>query len=424
MEPGELEDRDYEGRSESGSDLFESADEGEDGAWTKGRRASKRFPRRGSRDKLSSARPTLFTIPDHPPISHDLKTRTDCKDLSFGTAPGGYEDPPPDDDSPTTLQELVRQSWRFVEGGSHDFTPAQERRISQRVAERRRIRSDAEVENLHVPEVEPRRRSLNSITHSPRPLPPPKSHERPVAYSQRSSLIRPSPEPYSPSPTTSFHSPPPSASLDWPQPFQSAAAPSSSLEPIDPSSFARPRAVSQGQGPSLSFLDTKPPARPSGRADSSPKGRVVSEPTLRKSKSAVRLSALFKLGRSRSDLKADGVQESLDSPSSPSPPLPPPLTRRRAASDVSSPFVSIAPPPLPPKSPATPSKVSLRHDIPSTPPLPAGTGASPFSGRTWRSTMDSAEFETLSIRYGPQEMRRQEGEPPSREPLSALLTTS
>lgn len=472
VEPEELEDRDYGAWSENGSDVFESADEGEDGAWTSGKRASKRFSRRGSRDKLSSIRPTLSTIPDHTLTNPSI--RPEEEHVSFDTTQGGLDDPPPEEDSPTSLKQLVRQSWRLSKGGSHDCTPAHGKRTSQRVTATRYGRDNPG--DLPVAGAGSRRRSLNSYAFSPLPVVSPKSPERLVASSRRPSPNLPaltpssSPSPPSPPPSPSPILPPQHLSPPSPSPSQThsfsqaileqddesigamvespssalpeafapstdydsrpptpiAIDPSPSVDSINPLSRGRPRATSQGHRPAFAFLDSKPLGRPSGRSDSAPKGRVVSEPTLTKSKSAVRLAALFNLGRSRSNSKDDGVPDFRADPPPPLPPLPLQHARRRAFSVATSRVTSTPAPTLPPKTPATPSKVSPLPDIPSTPPPPppSGIGASPFSSRTWRSTIDAVEYESLSARYGPLEMRRQEGELLVHWSASSILLTT
>ncbi|GAA5981739.1 hypothetical protein JCM11641_004231 [Rhodosporidiobolus odoratus] len=93
----------------------------------------------------------------------------------------------------------------------------------------------------------------------------------------------------------------------------------------------------------------------------------------------------------------------------PSAPFPPPPLVRRPSSPGPAPSSSAlrtrrssSPRPLPLSS-------SARATEHPPPPSPAPTlSQSPLTGRTWRSTLNDAEYAQLSLTYGPLEMRRQE----------------
>ncbi|KAI5480745.1 hypothetical protein MNV49_007151 [Pseudohyphozyma bogoriensis] len=177
---------------------FESAEEGdEDASRSASRVGSERVrSREPSEPSIPESKPfspsSLSTIVDNSPVVTHFPTfphtvtqatpvlpsaENESVSIEFGYALDGQtlgqglkEEPGElsDEDAPSSVKQLLRQSWR-LSNGSHDFTPAEEKRLSDRAAERLEL-DDLSNLSLHITDmVSPRSGSLSSYKPSARP---------------------------------------------------------------------------------------------------------------------------------------------------------------------------------------------------------------------------------------------------------------
>lgn len=439
----------------SGSEYFESADEGDDDSHSSnsGRR---RFTRPHSRDRMRPisnmifSPSTLGTIVDNSPVINNFRPRQDSScpapssdievdlvSVAFGYAyddPGVAPTPPPKDFAePSSVKQLLRQSRRISQVSTHVLSPAEDKRLSFRASERLALDDSPTNFTAQVAElVGSRKPLLSSYMPSPRlgfgrnPVSNPggptlissSTVPPPTLIAIRSPPLEPIPPRRS---SLSLQSKASTSQLQVESPISRKESPlSPSSESASPresaidairrerrESFGMRTPSSEGRRRSLSAgVDKAPP-----RSDASPssisrpfrlnndtagdrlsvegltRARTLSDsgsPLLSQSKSTKRLSALFSIGMGRSRTDPRDGETSRDQNN---------LPRSR-----------IVPKPSPAIS--VPSPI-VSNPLPTLPASPA-ISPSPFSNRTWRSTMSPSEYETLTSRYGALEMRRQE----------------
>ncbi|GAA5924999.1 hypothetical protein JCM10213_000500 [Rhodosporidiobolus nylandii] len=491
----------------SGEEAFESADEGEDRFWSAGRRTPGAEPRSSSsRSGESSGRrsrrssrvgevpQTTSTIIDTSPLvphsallgaasarEEDLSAsspsspsasaawRAVSPEVSFGYAcgepgnetdefdAGAEADEDEDDDhssSATSIEQLVRRSWRLSSQADLESGAAARRRDSKRVSVRPVERRDRfldgadpglgiklELLDFLADGSGTVRAGATASSYTP--------SSRPLA---RLSVVDTFPVKARPPAEPSFlpelpTSPPLVAGPPSPLPsFALASNSRPALSPIhsvssspsllssepSPSSPTLSSATSRSSQPRSSSLATSistsavPPSEPrparartgSGDVNLSRRGSVIGN-SLSSSKSTRRLSAFISSGiehiRSRTSSYNSNDGERDEQP----PVQEVRAARRRSRTDgpISAPLPSAPFPPAPRiRRAATPPPVSSSRPSPAlkqpstlsaAPPAPS-LSQSPLSGRTWRSTLTDVEYERLSLAYGPLEMRRQE----------------
>ena len=333
-----------------------------------------------------------------------------------GTSPQDDQDDQTDL-PPTSIRQLVRQSWRLSSSGagSREFKPISPKQRATRPTSPRH--DDGLGINLELLDFENPRPLQSSYTPSSRPV-----HNRTpsidlFAQITESPVVSRPPdlptspplvaEPATPVLTmTAAQSTSPISSSPFPESTSKrrSAVLSPRPSPIESHSMPSPQPRTSSLAPTNN-LNSSSLRRRSSHED----GLVVRRRSvLGASKSSKRISALFSSGidkvrartSSHNSKDADDEREKDDGRTA----------RRRALTDglisgpISSPSLSASTStsPLPPYP-------SPSHHAELAPPVPsAPLTQSPFQGRTWRSTISQDQFEDLAHNLGAMEMRRQE----------------
>ncbi|KAK4699527.1 hypothetical protein P7C70_g6732, partial [Phenoliferia sp. Uapishka_3] len=414
----------------SGSECYESAEEGEDGSWSpSGRRVSSGRQSRSSYvSEASHSTRTPATIESSPTVHSISSLRRSSRPISPSHTPNpkgasavsiafGYaydsldlEDSPPlfpkEDEAPTSVKQLVRESWRRSYPVNKEPSLEEEKRTWTRAVDQLKV----EDRGLNLPVADnfaPKLATRSSYIPSSRPLvsrtntatrvvphaATPQVPPDPPRIISNTTVTSPNGEnsssrrPRARYPSSTGVVPPTvvdegsrrrslSAS-GAPSPNLRAATSSASL--YSPATLSLPRAT--GSRPlsrqlSMDFIRPRATPEPSSVAQS---------------KSSRRLSGLFHIGPSRSrSVSRDGdvANERRD----PSPRRAAPEVKKRVSPIISSPTFNSLTPSVQPASSATPSFI----------------GSSPFTTRTWRSTVPTRDYESLLAQYGRLELRRQE----------------
>lgn len=319
---------------------------------------------------------------------------------------------------PTSIRQLVRQSWRLSSSGagSREFKPISPKRRATRPTSARY--DDGLGINLELLDFENPRPLQSSYTPSSRPVhnrspsidlfaqiteapvvsrPPDLPTSPPLVAEPATPVLTMTPaQPTSPAPSSPY---PDSINK------RRSAVISPRPSPIESHSMPSPQPRTSSLAPSSS-LSSSNLRRRSSHED----GLVVRRRSvLGASKSSKRISALFSSGidkvrartSSHNSKDADDEREKDDGRT----------VRRRALTDglisgpISSPSLSASTSasPLPPYASSSSNHGELAPPVPSTP-----LTQSPFQGRTWRSTISQEQFEDLAHNLGAMEMRRQE----------------
>ncbi|KAL8281063.1 hypothetical protein RQP46_006421 [Phenoliferia psychrophenolica] len=169
----------------SGSECFESAEEGEEGAWSPSGRRISTGGRRKSHVPDPFSATELPTIIDNSPVLRSTSVFQRAPSpavsahpevsISFGyayDAPIPSEptvSPPAEEEAPKSVKQLVRESWRFQQPLSADLTPEEEKRLWTRATERLGI--DDEGLSLQITDMVGSKLAVrSSYTPSSRPL--------------------------------------------------------------------------------------------------------------------------------------------------------------------------------------------------------------------------------------------------------------